>query len=520
MSLATIHGAFKVSLLAMLVLCLTLIQGTSTSLTLVYQLSPSLEPALSALWGLTYLMALVGLTANFGINWISWLIRYRFLLTILLLGTAFSAMWSVDAALTMERTVHLLGSTLIAFYIGFTIPLMRIIAVTAAVLGALMLASIVVAFAIPAIGIENYEGRNVWRGIMTSKNTLGFWAAICILACAVMMGNVPTLGKKFLCFLGIVCGAIALAFSVSATSLLALVVAALVMSYLYVAFRFELGLISTLVLGILCASLVGFAFYNINTAELIGRSGDLTGRGEVWLQTWKLIKDNPLTGYGYGTIWYPTDNSLWIQKSLTDFSWKVFHAHNGLLQLASEIGLPLTALAVLMIIQQLIEIVYCQYQRQQAGVLFVLGFTIALLVSNYSEARLVVNRELYWVFFVALPISMLQQVIVKATGTAFYPMPATLHKRTREKQATNATDRAHRQELKQRLRNRYSEQSDDDGQIIEGETNDGEKNVFNEDGVLSMSSNKMSSNKMSSNNMSSNNNWQRKLARRQKNTGS
>lgn len=499
MSLATIHGAFKVSLLSMLVLLLTLVQGTSTSLTLVYQLSPALEPALSALWGLTYLMALVGLSVNFGINWISWLIRYRFLLTVLLLGTAFSAMWSVDAALTMERTVHLMGSTLIAFYIGFTIPLMRIVSVTATVLGALMLFSIIAAFAVPNIGIENYEGQNVWRGVMTSKNTLGFWATICILANAVMLGNHSTLGKQCLCFLGIACGATALVFSVSATSVLALAVAALMMSYLYIAFRFDLGLISAIVLGVLCAALAGFAFYNINTAELIGRSGDLTGRGEVWQQTWNLIKTKPLTGYGYGTIWYPTDNSIWIQKSLTDFSWKVFHAHNGLLQLASEIGLPLTALAVLMILQQLIEIIYCQYQRQQAGVLFVLGFMVALLLSNYSEARLVVNRELYWIFFIALPISMLQQVIVKATGTGFYPMPATLHKRTREKQSTYATDRAHRQELKQRLHNRYAEQNGQSGHII-----DGDNGIVDSNDVL---------------NATSDNKPLRKSSRRQKKTG-
>jgi len=477
MSLATIHGMFKVSLMAMLVLFLVLVQGTSTSLTLVYQLSPSLEPVISALWGLTYLMALVGLIANFGINWLTWLVRYRLLLCLLLIGTAFSAMWSIDAALTMERTVHLVGSTIIAFYIGFTIPLTRILSISASVLGLLMFASVVVAFAVPSIGIEEYEGQRVWRGVMTSKNTLGFWSAITVIVCAVVMGNVPTLGKRFLCLLGIVFGLIALVFSSSATSLLALVVSVLVMSYLYVAFRFDLGLISTLVLGILCAALVGFAFYNINTAELIGRSGDLTGRGEVWQQTWNLILEQPLTGYGYGTIWYPTDESLWIQKSLTDFSWKVFHAHNGLLQLASEIGIPLTALAVLMIIQQLIEIVYCQYQRQQAGVLFVLGFTVALLISNYSEARLMVNRELYWIFFVALPISMLQQVTVKATGTNFYPMPATLHKRTREKQASYATDREHRQALKKRLRTRFDEQ-ENSGRVIEGEkTFSGSKDV-------------------------------------------
>ena len=499
MSLATIHGAFKVSLLSMLVLLLVLVQGTSTTLTLVYQLAPNLEPVISALWGMTYLMALVGLVANFGINWLTWLVRYRLLLCILLIGTAFSAMWSIDAALTMERTVHLIGSTIIAFYIGFTVPLTRIVAVTATVLGLLMVASVVVAFAVPSIGIEEYEGRQVWRGIMTSKNTLGFWSAITVLACAVVMGNVSTLGKKFLCVIGIAFSLVALVFSVSATSLLALVVSALVMSYLYVAFRFDLGLISTLVLGVMCASLVGFAFYNINTAELIGRSGDLTGRGDVWQQTWKLILKQPLTGYGYGTIWYPTDESLWIQKSLTDFTWKVFHAHNGLLQLASEIGIPLTALAVLMIFQQLIEIVYCQYQRQQAGVLFVLGFMVALLISNYSEARLVVNRELYWIFFVALPISMLQQVTVKATGTNFYPMPATLHKRTREKQATYATDREHRQELKNRLRTRYDAQ-ESKSRVIEGE-----KTVVSNKDVISLPNTR---------------NTQSKMTRCQKKTGS
>jgi len=413
-------------------------------------------------------------------------------------------MWSIEVSLTMERTVHLLGSTIIAFYIGFTIPLTRIVAITAAVLGLLMLASIIVVFAVPAIGIESYAGSNVWRGVMTSKNTLGFWATIAVLANATMLGNGATGGKKLLCLAGLICGLIALLFSVSATSLLALLVSGLVMSYLFLAFRFELGFIATFILGIMCAALVAFAFYNIDTAELIGRSGDLTGRSEVWAQTWKLIQERPLTGYGYGTIWYPTESSLWIQQTLTDFSWKVYHAHNGLLQLASEIGMPLTALAILMILQQLIEIIYCQYQRQQAGVLFVLGFTVALLVSNYSEARLVVNRELYWIFFVALPISMLQQVTMKATGAKFYPMPATLHKRTRGKQETNASDRKHRKELKQRLNKRYTKQQHANEQVIEGEKSSAKKDGNNNQNI---------------DNQSNENSRQGKPGSRQKKTG-
>jgi len=63
-----------------------------------------------------------------------------------------------------------------------------------------------------------------------------------------------------------------------------------------------------------------------------------------------------------------------------------------------------------MVAQQLIEIFYCQYERQQVGVLFVLAFVTAYLVSNFSEGRFLVNRELFWIFFLALPISMLRQI--------------------------------------------------------------------------------------------------------------
>jgi len=81
---------------------------------------------------------------------------------------------------------------------------------------------------------------------------------------------------------------------------------------------------------------------------------------------------------------------------------------------ASEIGLPLSCVALLMVAQQLIEIFYCQYERQQVGVLFVLAFVVAYLISNFSEARFLVNRELYWIFFIALPISMLRQINLKS----------------------------------------------------------------------------------------------------------
>lgn len=398
------------SVAALFVLVLTVLLGSSALHTLMTHFAPQLHSVIALLWIMTYLAAFMGLMFSHGINWISWLSRYRILLVILLLGTTVSVSWSLDAAVSAERVVHLLGCSVLAIYLGFMIPLLTTLRITAVVMAVIMLASLAAAMLMPSVGMQEYEGSIVWSGILNSKNALGFWAAIAVLLYVTLIASTQSMFLRLLCFGMAIVSLYILIKSDSATSLLALLVGGSLSLYLYIAFRFQLGFIRMVVLAILFGGLLGFAMTNIDTAGIVGRSGDLTGRGEVWRQTWKLIMEQPLTGYGYGSIWFPNDATLWIQQSLTDFTWVVYHAHNGFLQVASEIGLPLSCIALLMVAQQLIEIFYCQYERQQVGVLFVLAFVVAYLLSNFSEARFLVNRELYWIFFLALPISMLRQI--------------------------------------------------------------------------------------------------------------
>lgn len=403
-------AATNTSLIAVALLVLTIMQGSTAILTLVYAFQKSLEPVTVLLWFLTYTIAAAGLMFTHGLNWVFWLFRYRLLLIILMFGVIASIGWSVDPNVSATRVTHLVGSSMIAMYLGFMVPLATILNVLAWVLGFIIVASAGSALALPSLGIESYEGSRVWRGILTSKNDLGFWAAIGVLLFVSQWSRAATGFGRIVCIGMALLSLATLYFSQSATSLLAMVVGGAVAMYFYIAHRFQLGFVRMVVMALLFTALVFMAFKNINTAELIGRSGDLTGRGEVWAQVWELIKDRPLTGYGYGSIWNPNAATIWIQEKYTDFTWVVYHAHNGFLQIASEIGLPLSLIALLMVVQQLIEIFYCQYQRQQLGVLFVLGFVITYLISNYSEARFLVNRELYWILFLALPISMLRQV--------------------------------------------------------------------------------------------------------------
>jgi len=101
-----------------------------------------------------------------------------------------------------------------------------------------------------------------------------------------------------------------------------------------------------------------------------------------------------------------------------------------------------------MIILQLVELMHCQYQRQQPGVLFIIGFTVALLVSNYSEARILMHRELFWILFLAMPVSMLQQVSLSQHKTAgqLTPIPLSLPSRTLSKLESNAPLRVRRRQ--------------------------------------------------------------------------
>lgn len=403
-------AATRGSIFALGILIMTIALGTGVIPTIAVFTGGPLERILTPVWLMLYVFSFMGLMFTHGVNWISWLVRYRILLVFLILGTVMSVSWSIDTQVSAERTVHLFGSTLIAIYIGFTVPLLTTLRVFAVVLAICMLASIAAVVGLPDLGIENYEGSSVWRGVFNSKNDLGFWSAVGVLLYVTLSDSTQSSGFKLMCFLmaGVSLGLLGL--SHSATSLLAMLVAGALSLYLFIASRFQLSFIRMAVMAILFTAVLALAIANIETAELIGRTDDLTGRGEVWKQTWKLILEKPLTGVGYGSLWYPTDATIWIQQSLTDFTWVVYHAHNGLLQVASEVGLPLAMIALLMVAQQLIEIFYCQYERQQVGVLFVLAFVTAYLISNFSEARFLVNRELFWIFFLALPISMLRQV--------------------------------------------------------------------------------------------------------------
>ena len=100
-------------------LVLALLQGSSFTVSLAIRTplaGTAAGTAFNALWMLMYLVSAAGLFMNSGLNWATWMVRYRLPLTIIVSGVCFSSLWSMDAALTLELAVHLLVTTLVAWY--------------------------------------------------------------------------------------------------------------------------------------------------------------------------------------------------------------------------------------------------------------------------------------------------------------------------------------------------------------------------------------------------------------------
>ena len=166
-------------------------------------------------------------------------------------------------------------------------------------------ASVFVAVVFPSLGrhgaedlIQNaHAGR--WRGIFSHKNGLGPWAAY---------GTVLPLVYRRLGWvwpmklIGACCGFVCLIQCGSATAL-ALATSSFCLFVFFQLRQKNRPLVwpFTFAGGVVLFSLSG-AFFKDDLLSMLGRSGDFSGRGEIWQFAWEYVRDHPWLGYGYATL--------------------------------------------------------------------------------------------------------------------------------------------------------------------------------------------------------------------------
>lgn len=383
----------------------------------------TLQPVFTGLWLGLYIWAGGKLLLWHGLRWVPWLVTRRLALLVVLVIAACSVFWSVQPVLTAQRSIHLVGTTLFAIYIGYHLSTKAVINVLSIVLAGLVVGGAVVALVFPEIGLHDYEGKLVWRGLQQEKNTFGLTSTTAFLFFfirSVSVNRARPLLDWGLCAVSLV----TLVMSDSATSMGALLVG------LTIALCFLIGAggrMTTLVPlfcvgGGLCVALLVLLFTTGTEEifEVFGRSSDITGRTVIWVGALNLIDKHALFGLGYGAIWFPRPQEGWLQMSLLGTHWVAFHAHNALLQVASELGLIATAAAVILLVQSFFEAIRSFLRTHQPFALFVIAFNAAFILVNVFEALLFSDRSPAWVLFIALPIALLKS----SPAAAGRPKPA------------------------------------------------------------------------------------------------
>ncbi len=397
------------------VILLALLNG-ATAIEHVLDMAGVTAPVPMVLWLAIYGYALVALFWHYNISWVPWLARRSPLLTVILVVVAASAFWSINPSLTIQRSVHLIGSSLTAVYFGYRFGPQYLFRILSWLFTILVVGSIIMATLFPAYGQQFYEGAYVWSGLHEEKNALSLTCALAavLFGLGLLTGRLPWAW----CVVMIVLSLLTLMKANSATALLALMAGVTIIATFYSSTRLRLQPSAALAFLIVLGSAFALVTAVVPMEELtgtVGRSTSLTGRTELWAATWQLILDKPWLGHGFGAIWFPRPGEELMQASLLRISWPASHAHNAFLHVAAELGIPIACLAILFLLGSVAKAVYLYAGHASLFVLFGLVLEAMFVVSNLSEVRIFLDRNLHWMLFVAITIG-LQRAVDRRAG--------------------------------------------------------------------------------------------------------
>lgn len=356
-----------------------------------------------ALWWLIYVAAAARLLREFGAQWLRWTIRYQPALCLLLILSAASTPWSLDPASTLRKAASLLGTTLVAVWIGYANSPQRLMRVLCWTFTLLILSNVVAAVLLPPpLADVRLLG---WRGLMGHRNSLGAAAALAtiLFLIAMLRRQVHPWWGATLCALSI----LALAEALCRTALVALSVC--LVTWLSVAIvsitRQSIGgLLRGLSLALVLA--VAIAPYAVGpVAAALGNSDPLNGRTAIWAGVVTMLQERPLTGYGYAVVWGRGDATLLPAIHITAHP-SATTAHNSIANVASELGIPAAIVACAYLFGALFSAGRLYEQAPSAFSLTALMFLMAITIMGFAEAHLLQIHWVFWILFVAVAVAV------------------------------------------------------------------------------------------------------------------
>ena len=323
----------------------------------------------------------------------------------ILLGLAFiSCLWSENFSTTLIPSIALIGTTLFGFYLGSRYPLQRQLQLLGWAYGIMILSSIVFAVALPSIGTMCAPHEGAWRGIFGHKNGLG--KAMTVSTVIYWLLIEPT-KLRLLPWLGLSCSLLLLILSTSTSSLI-IVVALLMLLPIYQSLRLREDVLAPVILSIAILLICSFVLLFSNAEFIVGYFGKdltLTGRTDLWEQSLKMIRERIFLGYGYENFWQGWDSptSAYVWRAI---GWSAPNAHNGLLDLALDLGLLGTLVFLAGFLSNLARAFVWVRLTKNSASFWPLMYLSFLFLTNITETMLLSQNSLIWVLYVAVTLSI------------------------------------------------------------------------------------------------------------------
>jgi len=154
---------------------------------------------------------------------------------------------------------------------------------------------------------------------------------------------------------------------------------------------------------VFCVSILPFFVGPL--AAALGNDDPLNGRTKIWAGVATMLSERPLTGYGYEVVWRRRkatrlpEIEITAQRSSTS-------AHNSILDIAAELGIPAAIVACFFLFTALVETARLFEREPSDFSLFALLFTLGIVVMGFTEAHLFRIHSMLWIMFVALIVAV------------------------------------------------------------------------------------------------------------------
>jgi exopolysaccharide production protein ExoQ len=331
------------------------------------------------------------------------LARQPFLLAIMAM-VALSTTWSIVPEETLRRAFAFYCTTLCGLVLGVRFRWIQLAELLAGVYATLCVISLVVALAVPSVGVMHELFPGAWRGVWIEKNQFG---ATMTAACVVLIGTAILSPQRRLIWGGFA----ALAFflilmSTSKTALVCLMPGLGALVFVAVARRGAMaGIVSGwfLIIGVMTIAIT----LTLNSDlffTLLGKDATFTGRTKIWTALMRQIAERPWTGYGYGVFWHQKGGWGPLAWIIAEAGFKPQHAHNTWLEQLVAMGIFGLVAFSLFFAQTMINCAIAVFRNP--GAYLAAPYFAVYTLTTLTESVGAVYNDMDWVIITALAVKL------------------------------------------------------------------------------------------------------------------